>query len=174
MYDYKESGIVLRFPTEDFIPLDKTREYKAINTHHVKAVDIVYYQRESHTMVFIELKNFLSGMRPGDITSKDYTAELQKKSADSLLMMLSLFDGYDYMKNLQSTINPLQQGNPRFEFIHIMKVSNNQVPYVSTMNDKFRNTFAGIAKLFLIDHYMIITQCQANTVLHRYGIEYRD
>jgi hypothetical protein len=174
MYDYEESGIVLRFPTEDFIPLDKTREFKAISTHHVKAVDIVYYQRESHTMVFIELKNFLSEKKSGDITSKDYTTELQKKSADSLLMMLSLFDGYDYMKNLHSTINPLQQGNPRFEFIHIMKVSNNQVPYVSAMSDNFRNKFAGIAKLFSIDHYMVITQREANTVLHRYGIEYRD
>jgi hypothetical protein len=55
-----------------------------------------------------------------------------------------------------------------------MKVSNNQVPYVSAMSDNFRNKFAGIAKLFSIDHYMVITQREANTVLHRYGIEYRD
>lgn len=174
MYDYEESGIVLRFPTEDFIPLDKTREFNAISTNHVKAVDIVYYHRELHTMVCIELKNFLSEKKSGDITSKDYTTELQKKSADSLLMILSLFDGYDYMKNLQSTINPLQQGHPRFEFIHIMKVSNNQVPYVSAMSDNFRNKFAGIAKLFSIDRYMVITQREAKAVLHHYGIEYRD
>lgn len=174
MYDYEESGIVLRFPTEDFIPLDKTREFNAISTHHVKAVDIVYYQRESHTMVFIELKNFLSGMRTAVINSKEYSTKLQKKSADSLLMMLSLFDGYDYMKNLHSTINPLQQGNPRFEFIHIMKVSNNQVYEVSNMHSDFQKKFAGIAKLFSIDHYMVITQREAKAVLHRYGIEYRD
>lgn len=172
MKEVIESGMVLRFPSDDFIRLDKTKEFNLINTHNLKAVDFVYYHRESHTVLFIELKNYDTDSHPANFRSKDLIVNLQKKSADSLLMMLSLFHGYNYMKDLYSRINPLQDRNPRFDIIHILKVSKSQVLEINSVHSEFQNQFKGIARLFSIDHFLIIPETMANHVLNRYGIEY--